>query len=375
MLAMAVEQSRPRNALVALDLLRFAAAMMVLACHYWGKWWVQSEYELGPAPAEQLMPSNAWLHGGWVGVEIFFLISGYVIAMSANAVDAATFARRRWLRLWPAAFVCSSVTAITLWIGGLSLADVWPRWIASAFLIPVNHQIDGVYWTLGIECAFYLLVAILLWLKWWRAVPFALALSIWSCVYWVGAAGWTGLGAMEFYDPMANLGLGRYGSFFAMGILIEAIHRRDPLVKSWMLIPPLVVAPLCIAWHSATQRADIPSGSIEFEPQLMFAAGLAVVAVAPAIQERIRSATVARVAVALGVATYPLYLLHHYVGQSMLLLAVSYGVPGAIAVWPVTATIIGLSLFVAQSVEPPIRRLLVRLWDRRLLPQVGRAAA
>jgi peptidoglycan/LPS O-acetylase OafA/YrhL len=375
MSAMSIGQSRPAKALVALDLLRFAAAMMVLAFHYWGKWRIRIEYGLGPTPADQLMPSNGWLQAGWVGVEIFFLISGYVIAMSANSVDAGTFARKRWLRLWPAAFVCASITAFTLWTGGLSATEIWPPWMASAFLVPVNDQIDGVYWTLGIECAFYLLVAILLWLKCWRPVPFAVALSLWSVAHWAGAVGWTGLANLTFDDPMANLGLGRYGAFFALGILIEAAHRRDPLFRSWMIVPSLLAMPLCIAWHSATQRADIAPAAIEIEPHLMFAAGLAIVALAPAIQQRVRSATVARIAVALGLATYPLYLLHHYVGECLLLLAVHNGVPGTVAVWPVTAAMIGLALFVALKIEPPIRRLLGQLLDFRSLWLAGRAAA
>ena len=321
------------------------------------------------------MPTNDWIHGGWVGVEIFFLISGYVIAMSASSADAASFARKRWLRLWPAALVCSSLTALTLWIGGVGIAELWPRWLASAFLIPVHDQIDGVYWTLGIECAFYLLVSVLLWRKCWRPVTFAVGLGLWSLAYWLGALFWTGLVNVAFDDAIANLGLGRFGAFFALGILIEAAHRRDPLIKSWMFVPPLLVAPLCIAWHSAMQRTGAPSGTIEPEPQLLFMAGLAVVALAPSIQGRIRSTAISRIAIALGLATYPLYLLHHYVGQSLLLLAVDRGVPGPIAAWPVTAAMIALALLIALQVEPPIRRLLQQLWDGRVLPRAERAAA
>jgi peptidoglycan/LPS O-acetylase OafA/YrhL len=60
----------------------------------------------------------------------------------------------------------------------------------------------------------------------------------------------------------------------------------------------------------------------------------------------------------LGLATYPLYLLHHYVGESMLLAATALGIAGTVAVWPVMAAMIGLALFVALSIEPPIRRLI-----------------
>ena len=364
-IGMSEAQPRPRNALVALDLLRFAAAMMVLVYHYWGEWLGRFDRELQRTLADQLTSSNAWLHVGWIGVEIFFLISGYVIAMSARSVDAATFARKRWLRLWPAALVCSSITALALWAWGFPMAELWRRWVASAFLIPVKGQIDIVYWTLRIECAFYLLVALMLWLRCWRPVPFAVGLSLWSLAYWAGAAGLTGLGKLDLGETFAELSLGRYGAFFALGILIEAAHRRDPLFKRWMIAPPLIAAPLCINWHSATFRPETAPPSLELEPHLMFVVSLAVVAMAPAIQQRVRSAALARIAVALGLATYPFYLLHNYVGQTIMLTAVDYGVPKTVIVWPVAAAMIGLALIVASYIEPPIRLWFGELLDRR----------
>ena len=47
---------------------------------------------------------------GWVGVEIFFVLSGIVIAMTSNGASAARFARSRFLRLWPALLFCSVIS-------------------------------------------------------------------------------------------------------------------------------------------------------------------------------------------------------------------------------------------------------------------------
>lgn len=45
---------------------------------------------------------------GWQGVQLFFLISGFVILMSLEACnDVASFVARRWLRLFPAMLICS----------------------------------------------------------------------------------------------------------------------------------------------------------------------------------------------------------------------------------------------------------------------------
>ena len=50
-----------------------------------------------------------WGSFGWIGVEIFFVISGYVIASSAEGAAPRTFLRRRAQRLLPAAWVCATI--------------------------------------------------------------------------------------------------------------------------------------------------------------------------------------------------------------------------------------------------------------------------
>ncbi|WP_225803412.1 acyltransferase family protein, partial [Streptomyces sp. NK15101] len=69
--------SRGRGRLHALDGLRLAAALMVVAYHYlaFGEGW--------PTPVEDLFPTAFPLASyGYLGVEFFFLISGFVICMS-----------------------------------------------------------------------------------------------------------------------------------------------------------------------------------------------------------------------------------------------------------------------------------------------------
>ena len=52
------------------------------------------------------------------------------------------------------------MTAIVLMAAGLlPVGTVAARWLASMTFWPVATQIDGSYWSLGIEVAFYLLIA------------------------------------------------------------------------------------------------------------------------------------------------------------------------------------------------------------------------
>ncbi len=85
-----------------LDIVRFLAAAMVVLFHYTWK-----NQQAGPA-----------FDSGWVGVEIFFVISGFVIASSANNVTAIAFIRRRFSRLYPAAICCAIISyGFILWNG------------------------------------------------------------------------------------------------------------------------------------------------------------------------------------------------------------------------------------------------------------------
>jgi peptidoglycan/LPS O-acetylase OafA/YrhL len=86
-----------KNHFPLLDPLRFGAALSVAVFHqmFWS--WAWSSIGVPPAfehyvAADVLFPSAApftWF--GWVGVEIFFVISGFVIANSASKSSPIEF--------------------------------------------------------------------------------------------------------------------------------------------------------------------------------------------------------------------------------------------------------------------------------------------
>jgi len=74
--------------------------------------------------------AGAWL--GWVGVEIFFVLSVFVIAYSAEGSSAFSFFRSRILRLMPAVWICASLVFAVLLVGHmLPLAELTRHYLKS----------------------------------------------------------------------------------------------------------------------------------------------------------------------------------------------------------------------------------------------------
>lgn len=354
--------ARPRDALVAIDLLRFCAAAMVMLCHYFGEWAIVSRLGVGAGSGPSGLPTNPWLSSGWVGVEIFFVISGYVIALSATESTAIDFVRRRLLRLWPAALVCASITALVLLVAGIPWEYVGPRYAASAMMWFWGKQVDPVYWSLLVECVFYSLVALLLAVGRWNPVKVGLSLSVWTLAYlaWVVSPGHA---AAPGITTLVEFLLAPYGAFFGMGILFQQAHRAPASVKGWMFLPSFLAAPVCIGGING-----IDGGQESAEALLLFVAGVAVVILSARVQLLFRSDRVRRVAIALGLATYPLYLVHAYVGQALMVGGAAVGLPPTLMVGPVILLMIGAALFIALRVEPLIRTRMDRLLRPILRP-------
>jgi peptidoglycan/LPS O-acetylase OafA/YrhL len=101
---------------------------------------------------------------GWQGVELFFLISGFVILMTLEKTkNLAQFARKRWLRLFPAMLLASLIVyAALIWADKPhQWSDLIPglAFISPALIHAVTRirleAIDGAFWSLYTEVVFY----------------------------------------------------------------------------------------------------------------------------------------------------------------------------------------------------------------------------
>ena len=110
-----------------LDPLRFGAAVGVAIFHqmFWSWAWVSvghPGFERFVATDVHYPNAATFTWFGWVGVEIFFVISGFVIANSASRASPTQFLLGRALRLYPAVWVCATATLLVLLVFGTGSA-------------------------------------------------------------------------------------------------------------------------------------------------------------------------------------------------------------------------------------------------------------
>ncbi|MCM2277963.1 MAG: acyltransferase [Oligoflexia bacterium] len=152
----------PRDRIAALDGLRAAAILLVLAAHS-GMFF----YEVGGA--ESALAQLPFVRGGWVGVDLFFVLSGFLIGRQlwseldrTGSLRIGRFLVKRGLRIWPLYFTVLA----TAWALGIPRTgageQAWPELVFLSNYLG-EYLLQGS-WSLATEEQFYLVMPILLWL-------------------------------------------------------------------------------------------------------------------------------------------------------------------------------------------------------------------
>ena len=148
--------------LVEVDALRGVAALAVVLFHYTTRF--TDLYQPGAQPAVSF-PS------GHYGVNLFFIISGFVIFMTLEkTARPLDFVVSRFSRLFPAYWAAIFLTFSICHLLGLpgklvSTGTALANLAMLHGLFGVGH-VDGVYWTLEVELLFYCGMLLLYRLKW-----------------------------------------------------------------------------------------------------------------------------------------------------------------------------------------------------------------
>ena len=181
------------------------------------------------------------LDHGWAGVNLFFLISGYVILLTLKRCSGfAEFLSRRWIRLFPAMLVASLLIFGASQVIGRNMphgrADPVDLLPGLTFLSPPFWEmilarpvgeLDGVFWTLYVEVGFYVIFgALYSWLGWRRGL-IALA-SLWLAVVTASRLAAAGHDhAMPWIQPLQWLGVEYFGWFVSGALFLTARERAS----------------------------------------------------------------------------------------------------------------------------------------------------
>lgn len=360
-----------RDPIYGLDIVRFLAASVVLLYHLGFKAFALPDYDLhhrlgGVAALPFWTPVSWW---GWIGVQVFFVISGLVIAYSSEGATWSSFARSRIVRLLPTMVICATLIAlIDLAWGHDNPAQVAFLWVKSVTFFPQGPWLSGVFWTLPIEIMFYGVV----WLMVMgrradRLETLAWALAGISAAYWAALAV---TGMNDTFGRLTQLLMLQHGCYFALGIVLSVIDRRG------VSLGRLLLAALCVvtAWPqiAATTLAEHPGYGLERQVITPFAIWLiAVGLIGASLYWKVHvvkwTGAGGGVLRAMGLATYPVYLIHMHVGGAMLVASARAGAPGFLALLTVYVGVTAVALLIALVIEPPLHGWTVKRL-RPLLP-------
>ncbi len=282
----AVGGSTSRHHFATIDALRGFAALSVVLFHLGG----------AGLPKLSSPPTTSLTSWGWTGVEVFFVISGFVIPFvmlkaDYRVQDAGNFLARRFIRIWPPSALLIALTVAQFAVvdrmqGGVSADWASPsatRVLANLFyVVPFTGHgwLNGVLWTLAVEFQYYLFLALVFPL---------LARS---------RAALIGMGIVSLFSaqlPGAETVLFlKFAVYFAMGGLV-LLYREQRLGRTGFLA---LLGVMAVA--ATTQLGQLPTG-------------FAVIATLTIAFVPIRN----RLFLFLGTISYSLYLVHMLVASTV----------------------------------------------------------
>jgi peptidoglycan/LPS O-acetylase OafA/YrhL len=278
-----------------LDLLRFLAANFVVLQHLvyieWG----------GVGHLGKLRPFGDL---GYLGVDVFFAISGYVISLSASGKTPQVFLAARFIRIFPGLIFAGILSSICVQSSYAPIHTSIFGDISSIFLLnsPTGTQFSNpVFWTLAYEFKFYIIISILLLLKKNSLLDLRIASMIWLFVAFI-------LGP----NPDGVLGaifMPNYAPCFILGIILSSLKSKRELIQ----FTPVLVVSIILAINTRIQEwKTFPLYRQQWHSATLTSLTLFLLLMVFVVTTRVqfRSKKYEGIAYRLGMYSYPIYLLH-----------------------------------------------------------------
>lgn len=341
-----------------IDLLRFIAALSVVLYHYAFLGYIG---QASPIRYPMLEPFAKYGH---FGVELFFLISGFVILMSASHGSLKQFVISRVARLYPAFWICCTITFLVVLFFGSDRAPVtFAQYLSNMTMlssfgfmqrIAAVPYIDGSYWSLAVEMRFYAFVVLILLLRQIHRAEIFLGIWLLSTI----GVEVFGVGRLRGFLIVD------YSSYFIAGAMLFqiwahgfSVWRVVALLTCWVLA--LYQAFVTIPNFEATFHTDVNPVHVL---SILSASFLCMTLIAVR-----KTGLIGRLNwMAIGALTYPLYLVHQVVGYVIINWAFPH-VNSHVILLGTLGLMLMISHFVNNKIEnrygPVLKSCLGRCWD------------
>lgn len=337
--------SDKKQRLATLDTFRGIAALAVVLFHL------------------TLHQEEAPVHFSWgvTGVDLFFIISGFVIYMTLNkTTKAIDFVVARFSRLYPVYWTAVTLTAIWMFIGKqLNYSDIsWAEYLVNMTMFQHYfgvRDLDESYWTLIVEMLFYgLMLLAFLFNKIKNLEWYGFALVILQALVHT----WLSVSSPGVYDSIrSGFPLINHFQLFWAGILYYKIYTEG--YKPLRVVGIVVAYLLTLFLFEKTGRSNLFLSQAEYITVITIYFGVFFLFVSQRL-EWINN----RVTLFLGTISYSLYVIHHYFMNGVVtLLRDKLGWQFMPAAFVALTGALVLAVGITYLVEKPALKYL-RVWYR-----------
>jgi len=386
----------PASNFLPVDGLRAISILWIMLTHVV---WYRSPLMTPEAAASFLDSAPRWIMAGQFAVDVFFVISGFLIAFmlmrehrARDTIDVKRFYARRFLRLMPAYFVALAVYCLAV---GVNCDMVWSNIVYVNNFVPIGRQAMPWAWSLAIEEQFYLVFPAFLLLVFYRIqgrrrrlrflfllLGIGVLIRAWAVHHWdiqlpiSLAIGDETHRLVTWADQLYIKPHTRFGSLLC-GVIAAALHLRGglgrffdryrvlagaALIGALVMAGFLVMAPVHVStaqWSPRTSALFLVFDHYVFSAAVAYVLLYSLYPAGPVGRALSRLLSV-RVLYPIAQLSYCTYLLHVIVIIRLYALAVSYGLldlPLGVfyVVGPALSLLAGFGLYVL--VERPFMSL------------------